>query len=81
MTIFPIYDLKWHKIAHSKISAEEKQAATNEIKRTDIQISFDTIFIPESLMVDWVISPISKMKICLRLPAAGWVRIPTAPAF
>ena len=54
MTIFPIFGLKWDIIAHSTFTYEWKQAAMTEMNRTGIQLSFDTTFMPVSLMVKCV---------------------------
>ena len=54
MAVFPIFGLKWNIIAHNTLTTEGKQAATNEMNRTGIQPSFDTIFIPVSLTEECV---------------------------
>ena len=60
MAVFPIFDLKLDITAHSTLTAEGKQAATNGMNRTDIQLSFDIYFIPASLMVEFVFPPLKQ---------------------
>ena len=51
MAVLPIFGLNWDIIGHSTLTAEGKQAAKNEMNRNGIHLSFDTIFIPVSLVV------------------------------
>ena len=78
MAVFLIFDLKWDIIAHSTLTSEGKQAAMNGMNRTCIQLSFDTTFIPVSLMIKWVFPP---LKNCLQWPTGGWVWIPPTSVF
>ena len=58
--VFPVFDLKWDIIAHSTLSTEVKQVATNGVNRNGIQLSFDTTFLPVSLMLEWVIQSLKR---------------------
>ena len=51
MSVLAIFGLKWDIIAHSTLTTEGKQAATNRMNRTGIQLSFDTAFITVSPVV------------------------------
>ena len=61
MAVFPIFDLKWDITAYSTLTAEWKEAATNGMNRTGIQLSFVTVFIPVSLILEFVF-PTLKQK-------------------
>ena len=54
MAVFVFFGLKWDIIANSTLTAEGKQEATNGMNRTGVHLSFDTTFIPVSLMVELV---------------------------
>ena len=54
MAVLPIFGLSWDIIGHSTLTAERKQLEKNEMNRNGIQLSFDTIFILVSLVVEWV---------------------------
>ena len=54
MAFFQTFGVKWDIISHNTLTAEGKQAATNGMDRTGIQLSLDTTFIPVSLMVEFV---------------------------
>ena len=47
IAIFPIFGLKWDIIAHSTLTTKGKQAATNGMNRTGMQLS---LHIPLSYM-------------------------------